>query len=589
MFVRRRRGRVFLPLFLLATTLTCHRRAPGGSAVLTRRRQEFTTLHERSRGVIDAAANANDGAGRELTEAELAAVSADRERAEALASEIEQLVEDELRAARVAAGYADIGAPAEQQNAGTGETEDEHQRSEHDTSGTSAQDRDPGHYRSATEGGENSFFADIVRAREGDGEAATRLQEHNRALSTGVGGAGIVPPRWLIEEYEAIARQGRVVAEMVRRIEITNPSPMTLQRQTAGTDGVLAQQATENTHPSETDAFATTVDVVTPKPVSGIQVVSRQMIDMTNPAADALIFGDMLSVYNRKIEDSVTAALVTAAGTATVALATEAAFTAAAAEDAITDAAIAVWNARKLPADVVAMAPTIKEIAEKAGPLLVKIIDALAPLFVTLVEAALDLTKALLPVIPPLLDMANNAMPLVKGVIQDVLIPVIKWLVEEFKGLIEYGVKIADKFAELSVRWRTYWDEIKAAFADADRRIRAGIDGFVSLGETARKHWDAMYQAIKGKIEEIVAWAVAFPQRIIDGIMPLYAAGQRIRGSEINALPALYRTTGDQQNNTASYVNATGLAFAGEVNAWYLIECFLFYKAAMIEAPETVT
>ena len=63
--------------------------------------------------------------------------------------------------------------------------------------------------------------------------------------------------------------------------------------------------------------------------------------------------------------------------------------------------------------------------------------------------------------------------------------------------------------------------------------------------------------------------------------MPLYAAGQRIRGSEINALPALYRTTGDQQNNTASYVNATGLAFAGEVNAWYLIECFLFYKAAM--------
>lgn len=362
MFVRRRRGRVFLPLFLLATTLTCHRRAPGGSAVLTRRRQEFTTLHERSRGVIDAAAGANEGAGRDLTETELAAVTADRERAEALATEIETLVEDELRAARVAAGYADIGAPADQQNAGTGETEDEHQRSEHDTSGTSAQDRDPGHYRSVSEGGENSFFADIVRAREGDGEAATRLQEHNRALSTQVGGAGIVPPRWLIEEYEALARQGRVAAELVRRIEITNPAPMTLQRQTTGTDNVLAQQASENTHPSETDAFATTVDVVTPKPVSGIQVVSRQMIDMTNPAADNLIYGDMLAVYNRKIEDSVTAALVTAAGAAVAPMATEAAFLPQAgppitipAEDAITDAAIAVWNGRKLPADVVLM------------------------------------------------------------------------------------------------------------------------------------------------------------------------------------------------------------------------------------------
>jgi hypothetical protein len=359
MFVRRRRGRVFLPLFLLATTLTCHRRAPGGSAVLTRRRQEFTTLHERSRGVIDAAAGANDGAGRDLTESELAAVTADRERAATLAAEIETLVEDELRAARVAAGYADIGAPAEQQNAGTGETEDEHERSEHDTSGTSAQDRDPGHYRSVAEGGENSFFADLVRAREGDGEAATRLQEHNRALSTQVGGAGIVPPRWLIEEYEALARQGRVAAELVRRIEITNPAPMTLQRQTAGTDNVLARQATENTHPSETDAFGTTVDVVTPKPISGIQVVSRQMIDMTNPAADNLIYGDMLSVYNRKIEDSVTAALVTAAGTPTSPMATETAFTpvppANPPEDAITDCAIAVWNGRKLPADVVLM------------------------------------------------------------------------------------------------------------------------------------------------------------------------------------------------------------------------------------------
>jgi HK97 family phage major capsid protein len=347
---------MFVRLFLLATALTLHRRAPGGSAVLTRRRDEFRTVHERARGVVEAAAGENNGAGRELTEAELAAVTADRERAEALSEEIEQLVEDELRAARVAAGYAEIGGPSETENAGTGETGDEHERSEHDTSSTSAQDRDPGHYRSAAEGGTNSFFTDLVRAREGDEDATRRLQEHNRALSTTVSGAGIVPPRWLVQEYEALARQGRVVAEMVRHIPISDPTPMTLPRQTAGTDAVIAEQATENTHPSETDAFATTTDVVTPKPTSGIQVVSRQMIDSTNPAVDALIYGDMLAVYNRKIEDKVTAALVTAAGAAAATLASDATnFTAAAAEDAITDAAIAVWNARKLPADALAM------------------------------------------------------------------------------------------------------------------------------------------------------------------------------------------------------------------------------------------
>ena len=357
---------MFVRLFLLATTLALHARAPGGSAVLTRRRQEFTELHTRSRGVIDAAAADNNGAGRDLSEAELAAVEADRTRAEALAEEIEALVEDELRAARVAAGYADIGAPAQTEGAGG---QGDHERSEHDTSGDGGsgrqtgsartQDRDPGHYRSAVEGGEHSFFADLVRAREGDGDAGIRLQEHNRALSTTVSGAGIVPPRWLIDEYEALARQGRVLAEMVRRIPITDPTPMTLQRQTAGTDAVLAEQASENAHPSETDAFATTTDVVTPKPTSGIQVVSRQMIDSTNPAADSLIYGDMLAVYNRKVEDKVTAAVVAAAGTAVSPMATEAAFAPAApampAEDAITDCAIAVWNARKLPADVVAM------------------------------------------------------------------------------------------------------------------------------------------------------------------------------------------------------------------------------------------
>ena len=346
---------MFVRLFLLLTTLALHRRAPG-SAVLTRRREEFRTVHERARGVVETAAEAENGAGRDLSEAELAAVTADRERAEALSAEIEQLVEDELRAARVAAGYAEIGAPTETENAGG---QGEHERSgsgtEHTTSGTTAQDRDPGHYRSAAEGGEHSFFTDLVRAREGDDEATRRLQEHNRALSTTVSGAGIVPPRWLTEEYEALARQGRVVAEMVRHIPISDPTPMTLPRQTAGTDGVLAEQATENTHPTETDAFATTTDVVTPKPTSGIQVVSRQMIDSTNPAVDALIYGDMLSVYNRKIEDKVTAALVTAAGAAAATIANEAAFTAAGAEDAITDAAITVWNARKLPADAVAM------------------------------------------------------------------------------------------------------------------------------------------------------------------------------------------------------------------------------------------
>lgn len=59
--------------------------------------------------------------------------------------------------------------------------------------------------------------------------------------------------------------------------------------------------------------------------------------------------------------------------------------------------------------------------------------------------------------------------------------------------------------------------------------------------------------------------------------MPLYTAGQRIRASEINALPQLYRVTTPQIcNNSATLRDVTGLAFQADINALYLVECFLF-------------
>jgi hypothetical protein len=61
--------------------------------------------------------------------------------------------------------------------------------------------------------------------------------------------------------------------------------------------------------------------------------------------------------------------------------------------------------------------------------------------------------------------------------------------------------------------------------------------------------------------------------------MVQYTAGQRIRGSEINALPQLYRVTTDQTNSTASFADVVGLAFTGEVSGLYLVECFLIYKS----------
>ena len=208
----------------------------------------------------------------------------------------------------------------------------------------------------------------------------------------------------------------------------------------------------------------------------------------------------------------------------------------------------------------VKMAPTLKEIGEKLGVLLVEAIHALAPLLVTLVQGALDFTPALLPVIPPLLEMAHNAMPLVAGVIKDVLIPIIKWLVTEFVGLIDYGVKIADRFAELSVRWRTYWDEIKAAFADAGAKITAGIEAFSALPETARKYWDQLYQAIKDKIAVIVTDIAAFPGKLLDAILApihkFYDAGAGIMQSFADGINSKADAAKDAAGNVVGGTDA---------------------------------
>ncbi len=64
--------------------------------------------------------------------------------------------------------------------------------------------------------------------------------------------------------------------------------------------------------------------------------------------------------------------------------------------------------------------------------------------------------------------------------------------------------------------------------------------------------------------------------------MPLYTAGQKIRASELNALPQTYWLTTDLTSTviwSTAYVNATGLAFAADANAKYLVEMVLYYLA----------
>ncbi|MFF5992586.1 phage major capsid protein [Prauserella flavalba] len=319
-----------------------------GNPYLEAQRKKYESLRDSIAGLQTRAADER----RDLTEDELRSVQEQGEQAKRIAAEIESLTEIENRNRKVAELAASLATEDDNGGEGEGPLGGEQRRS-----ATTTRDRDPGHYRRAEDGGEHSFFSDIYRAKSGDEVASQRLAEHARALSTGAQGVGVVPPKWMTEEFETLARQGRALANVVRNIPLgDDPRPLTLPKQTAGTDNVVQEQAAENDPVDGADAWDSDVDVVAPKPTSGKQVFSRQMLDMSSPAIDQLIYGDLMSVYNLKVERKVGAAVVAAAGAPIVTLATDAAFaTDAAGVDAVIDTATAVRNARKLPANVVAM------------------------------------------------------------------------------------------------------------------------------------------------------------------------------------------------------------------------------------------
>ncbi|MGL5911793.1 MAG: hypothetical protein ACRCZP_17455, partial [Phycicoccus sp.] len=256
---------------------------------LNRQREAYTGL----RTAIETLQQRALAAGRDLTENELGMVEEQGKAAQRILAEIGTLTEIEVRNAQVAALDAQLAetrsaADHEQdqhrdgQRDGRSNGQGGQQRGDWRTGNTQTRDRDPGHYTRLSAHG---FFGDLYHSAMGDDLARTRLNEHNRALATGAAGAGIVPPNWMTEEFELIARQGRRLANVVRRIGLgDDPRPITLPRQTAGTETAVAQQATENTALADVDAWASSTDVVVPKPIAGKQTVSRQMIDMSDPA-----------------------------------------------------------------------------------------------------------------------------------------------------------------------------------------------------------------------------------------------------------------------------------------------------------------
>lgn len=156
-----------------------------------------------------------------------------------------------------------------------------------------------------------SFFRDLRASTRGDFAAAERLHRNNeevgaerRALgntgATGGSGGEFAPPAWLVDEFVALARAGRVTADrLTRDVLPSGVSTINIPKVTGGTS--TAVQTTQNTTVATTDPTTSQLSsgITT---IAGKNVVSQQLLDQSAIPLDRMILGDLAADYARQLD-----------------------------------------------------------------------------------------------------------------------------------------------------------------------------------------------------------------------------------------------------------------------------------------------
>jgi HK97 family phage major capsid protein len=153
-----------------------------------------------------------------------------------------------------------------------------------------------------------SFFADLYNATRGDANASDRLRRNNvengteqRALASNVtGGASeFAPPLWQIENFVALARPGRVTANLFHQEPLPNGvSSVNIPKVSTGT--TEAVQTAQNTSLSQTDMTTTSLSTGITT-IGGKAVISLQLLlQGGGPGFDQVILKDLAADYSKQ-------------------------------------------------------------------------------------------------------------------------------------------------------------------------------------------------------------------------------------------------------------------------------------------------
>ena len=215
---------------------------------------------------------------------------------------------------------------------------------------------------------ERSYFRDLYLSKtKGDREATDRLSGHALATrdinTTDTSGGDFVPPAYLVNEYIAKARAGRVTADLCSKFALpAGTDSINFPAITTGTAN--AAQASQNSALQETNLITATVTAPVTT-IGGIQDVSVQLVEQSPIAFDQVIFADLAASHAQAVGSAVingTGASGTLEGfvnadTVNTVTYTDASPTAAETVAKIADGISQVATARFLPADAIVMHP----------------------------------------------------------------------------------------------------------------------------------------------------------------------------------------------------------------------------------------
>ena len=172
----------------------------------------------------------------------------------------------------------------------------------------------------------HSIFRDMWEAKQGDHRAQERLNRHRtemdkerrqftgpwaeqRAISTTDGAGGeFVPPLWLQEQWIPLQRAARPIANTLN-MQPLPPGTDTINLPKVSTGTAVAVQTDGNAVQS-TDLATTSVTGAV-QTIAGQQDVSQQLVDLSVPGIDRVIFDDIARAYGTKIDVLVITGTVT--------------------------------------------------------------------------------------------------------------------------------------------------------------------------------------------------------------------------------------------------------------------------------------